>query len=142
MSPELRAALRLVVEAHPAGSTVGVLREHLIELLEGSTSPGVSEPLPATDYTVAQVASRFHRDASTIRLWIRQGVFAGAYLFRQREWRIPAAAVLDYEARERVAGGREKRAPQVRGTIRKPTSLSAWRHRHDATTPQPTLSAR
>jgi transposase-like protein len=141
VTPELRAALRLVVEAHPTGSTVGVLREHLLDLLDGT--PAAAEPASQeTDYTVAQVAKRFGRDASTVRLWIRQGAFTGAYLFRQREWRIPAAVVLEYEAQERAAGAPERRVTQVRGRIRKPTSLSAWRHRHDATTPQPAVSAR
>lgn len=141
MTPELRAALRLIAEAHPTGSTVGVLREHLLDLLEGAPAAAIMSP-PESDCTVAQVAARFGRDASTVRLWIRQGLFTGAYLFRQREWRIPAAAVMEYEAQERAAGAPERRAPQVRGRIRKPTSLSAWRHRHDATTPQPAVSAR
>jgi excisionase family DNA binding protein len=140
MTPEHRAALRLVADALPAGTSVPVLREHLLELLGGTPEAPAHVTQPA-DCTVAEVASRFGRDASTVRLWIRQGLLPGAYLFRRREWRIPAAAVAEYEARERTAGA-EGRIPAVRGTIRKPTSLSAWRHRHDATTPQPALSAR
>jgi hypothetical protein len=142
MSPELRAALRLVAESHPIGSTVAVLREHLLDLLANEGSEPAEPAAPPTDYTVAQVAAHFGRDTSTVRLWIRQGIFAGAYRFRDREWRIPASAVREYEARERAAGGPERRTSPVRGTIRKPTSLSAWRTRHDATTPQSALPAR
>jgi hypothetical protein len=142
LSPELRAALRLIAESHPTGSVVGVLREHLLDLLASEDSQTPATAAPSADYTVAQVAAHFGRDTSTVRLWIRQGVFPGAYRFRDREWRIPASAVREYEARERAAGGPEKRMPPVRGTIRKPTSLSAWRTRHDATTPQSALPAR
>jgi hypothetical protein len=144
MSPELRAALRLIAESHPTGSVVGVLREHLLDLLASEGCQPAEAASPPADFTVAQVAAHFGRDTSTVRLWIRQGVFPGAYRFRDREWRIPAEAVKGYELSERVRGGRALCASQSHGhaTIRRPTSLSAWRREHDTSTPQSALPAR
>lgn len=142
MNPELRAALRLVAESQPTGSSVAVLREHLLELLEGTTSVPAEPTTPPADCTVAEVAARFGRDTSTVRLWIRQGLFVGAYRFRDREWRIPASAVKEYEQRERERGGQVRRASQTHATIRRPTSLTAWRREHDTSTPQSALPAR
>jgi hypothetical protein len=125
MTDEMRAALRLIVESHPAGSTVGVLREHLLDLLEPSThGVTVSAPPAAVDLTCRQVADALGRDGSTIRAWAARGDFPGAYRLNGREWRIPPESLRAWQDAQR--NGPPGPAPQVaRG--RPGLRLSSWR---------------
>ena len=62
------------------------------ELLGETPGRDAHAPVPV-DLTVAEVATRFGRRSSTVRLWVERGAFPGAYRFRGREWRIPPAAL-------------------------------------------------
>jgi predicted DNA-binding transcriptional regulator AlpA len=62
VTPDLRAALRLIAEPAPPGTFVPVLREQLLELVDGtgSTAPVPADAPAAPDrlLTVAEVATR------------------------------------------------------------------------------------
>jgi hypothetical protein len=125
VNPEVAAGLRALAEALPPDAAVPVPRAWLLELLAGMKTDR-SGPLPA-DLTVAELAVRFGRKASTVRGWLDRGLIAGAYRFRGREWRVPAASLVMFEAEQRF--GQQARAPSA-GTSRKskPVDLGAWRH--------------
>jgi hypothetical protein len=90
---EWRAALQALTEALPEGAVVPVPREWLLELLAGSSEAPWPGPSLGADLTVADLARRFGRARSTIRQWLEQGAFVGAYHFRGgREWRVPPAS--------------------------------------------------
>lgn len=112
MTPEQREAWRIVLG-------------HVLELLEGND---VSQGLPsaqAADLTVADLATRFGRSASTVRAWCEAGRFPGAYRFEHREWRVPAAGLAAFEADQRSGVSQPARRPaQGRGKL---TDLGAWR---------------
>ena len=74
----------------------------------------------AADLTVPELAERFSRAASTVRSWLERGIMRG-YRLRGREWRIPLAAVAEFEQRERE--GRPRKPTPQRGVTR----LDAWR---------------
>jgi hypothetical protein len=126
LSSDWLVRLRALAEALPAGTVVPVPREWLLDLLEGGTaytdpSPGP----PPVDLTVADLAARFGRSPSTVRGWLERGMIAGAYRFQGREWRVPAASLVTFEADQR-----SPRTPRMisgtdhrRGTV----DLSAWR---------------
>jgi hypothetical protein len=127
MSPELRAALRLVVESYPAGSIAPMLREHALELLEGTPTPGETTGLPPADLTVKELAARLSRKASTCRGWCERGLIPGAYRWGgSREWQVPMAGVLQFEAQQRsgVAQKRMQLTPRRQGKV---ADLGAWR---------------
>lgn len=106
-----RDRLHQMAELMPPGSSVSITREDLLEALAGSG---------AADLTVGQVAARFGRALSTVRSWLEQGLLRG-YRLRGREWRIPLAAVAEFEQRERE--GRPRKPTSQRGVTR----LDAWR---------------
>ena len=62
---------------------------------------GEAENTKAPDFTAAELATRWGRGSSTVRTMCERGELAGAYRFRGREWRVPRATVLTYEAAER-----------------------------------------
>lgn len=72
------------------------------------------------DLTVPELAQRFGRAHSTIRSWLEAGVLRG-YRLRGREWRVPLAAIAEFEQRERE--GRPRKPTSQRGV----TNLGAWR---------------
>ncbi|MDX2060103.1 MAG: helix-turn-helix domain-containing protein [Gemmatimonadales bacterium] len=78
------------------------------------------------DPTVVDLAHRFGRSPSTIRWWIESNRFPGAYRFRGKEWRVPAAAVAAFEADERA-----RRTPAPIGAASEGAGavvdLGAWR---------------
>ena len=121
MTPDLRAALRLVIEAHPVGSTVPLLREHALELLGEPAERIQPSALPPADLTAAELAARVQRNPSTVRAWLEAGRIEGAYLDSSRRWRIPVSSVLAFEAAERTG---KPSSPTPR---RRPLPLSAWR---------------
>ena len=127
MSPELRAALRLVVEAYPAGSIAPMLREHALELLEGVPMAEEASGTPPADLTAREFAARLGRQPSTCRSWCERGLIPGAYRWGgSREWRIPVAGVLQFEEQQRHGGPQKGRGPTPRRR-EKSTDLGAWR---------------
>ena len=76
---------------------------------------GRVEETPQADFTVGELALRFHRSPSTIRDWCEHGRLEGAYKLNGRDWRISQAAVDAFLALQR-------QEHQVA-----PLSLSAWR---------------
>ena len=118
--PDIRESLRSLTEALPAGTAVPVPREWLLELLDGGTKLPEPTDIPAADLTVEEVAQRFNRHTSTVRGWIAQGRFAGAYRLRGREWRIPATGLAAFEEAER---GAEVAAPASKTQA----DISDWR---------------
>jgi excisionase family DNA binding protein len=72
-------------------------------LLELATADDGQTDLPAAraDLTVAELATRFHRSASTVRDWCEHGRFEGAYKLNGRDWRIPLAALDAFLAAQR-----------------------------------------
>ena len=53
------------------------------------------------DFTIAALAARFYRSASTIRGWCERGRFQDAYKLNGRDWRIPSASVDAFLAEQR-----------------------------------------
>ncbi len=97
-----RQALLRYARALPAGSTVPVPREWLLELLEQPGVEGSAPPdAPRVDLTADQVAQAFGRSPATVRGWCAAGLLRGAYRLRGREWRIPTLAVEALQAGQR-----------------------------------------
>lgn len=106
--------LRELAERLPSGASVTLTRDGLLEL--AAVAGGrVEKTAPQAEFTVGELAVRFHRSPSTVRDWCGQGHFEGAYKLNGRDWRIPEAAVDAFVARQR----RQPQEPLVR--------LSAWR---------------
>ena len=106
--------LRELAERLPPGASVTLTRDGLLEL--AAVAGGrVEETVPQADFTVGELALRFHRSPSTIRDWCEHKRLGGAYKLNGRDWRIPQAAVDAFVARQR----RQTQEPLVR--------LSAWR---------------
>lgn len=84
--------LRRLAEHLPPGGSLTLTRAGLLELA-GVDSSQSAEEAGTGDFTVAQLATRFHRSASTIRDWCEHGRFEGAYKLNGRDWRIPEAGV-------------------------------------------------
>jgi Helix-turn-helix domain len=100
MTPDQRASLRTLAAALPVGCALPVLREWLLDLLDGSPASSPVD-VAGADLTVAQVAARFRRAESTVRGWILRGRLTGCYRFQGREIRIPPAALAAFEAGQR-----------------------------------------
>lgn len=125
VSPEMRAALRMVAESHPGGSVVAVLREHLLDLLEPQlNAPRIADKPPAADLTCRQVADALGRDGSTIRSWVARGEFPGAYRLNGREWRIPPESLRSWQDAQRA---RPTVSLPNRAGARRGQRLSSWR---------------
>jgi len=91
--------LRELAERLPPGTALTLTRDGLLELAaDGGQTPSDA---PQADLTVAEVATRFHRAASTVREWCEHGRFEGAYKLNGRDWRIPLAAVDAFLAKQR-----------------------------------------
>ena len=108
------ADLRRALELLPAGASLTLPREALLEALGevgGTTDVG--------DLTVSQVAERFGRCESTVRSWLAAGILRG-YRLRGREWRVPAAALAEFEQAERE--GREVEVGEGQAV-----DLGSWR---------------
>lgn len=92
--------LRELAERLPPGASLSVTREGLLELAAGEEHKP-DQPQAQGDFTIAELAARFHRSASTIRGWCEHGRFEGAYKLNDRDWRISQAAVDAFLARQR-----------------------------------------
>lgn len=90
--------LRQAAELLPAGASVTVSREALLEALGGAAA--VADVCsPPGDLTVDEVATALHRKPSTVRGWLEAGRFLGAY-------RLPASGKLSkaYQRRDKKTG--------------------------------------
>ncbi len=111
--------LRTLAEALPEGASITLSSEALPSLLETDTDE--SSTL-AHDMTVEEVANHLDRSRQTVRRWIREGDIE-AYSFRGREYRITAAALQDFIARQQTAAERPPQSPGAH--VKK--QLGAWR---------------
>ncbi len=86
--------LRAIAEALPEDGRVSFIRTDLLNMIASAeTAPSHPTKPVAVDLTVAEVAELLHRAPGTVRGWCATGELPGAYRFRGREWRIPAAAM-------------------------------------------------
>lgn len=91
--------LRELAERLPQGGSLTLTREGLLEL--AANDDQAEHPAARADQTVAELAARFHRSASTVRDWCEHGRFEGAYKLNGRDWRIPLTAVDAFLAEQR-----------------------------------------
>ena len=90
--------LRELAERLPPGSSVTLTRDGLLDLAaDRDLGPSAAQG----EFTVTELAARFHRSPSTIRDWCEHGRFEGAYKLNERDWRISQAAVDAFLARQR-----------------------------------------
>jgi hypothetical protein len=87
--------LRQAAELLPAGTSLTVTREALLEAL-GAAIPTT----PGADLTVAELSAHFHRAPATVRAWLEAGRFPGAYKLNGRAWRIPSPALEAFRTRQ------------------------------------------
>jgi excisionase family DNA binding protein len=102
-----------------------VTRE-VVLALAGGLSAFVERPTGA-DLTVAELAVRFGRSRSTIRMWLEAGKVGGAYRFQNREWRVPARMLAAFEESERERAAKPRGIEPVRATAGGVVDLSEWR---------------
>jgi len=111
--------LRQAAELLPAGTSVTLPRETLLEALGGAVAPAET---PSGDLTVAQLAERFQRSPSTVRGWLEAGRFDNAYKLSGRDWRVPVADVEAFVLDQRTARQGDTQA----------ADLGAWREHRKA----------
>jgi excisionase family DNA binding protein len=92
--------LRHLAEVLPPGGSLTLTRVGLLELAGADGIQTDQEGTPV-DFTVAELATRFHRSRSTVREWCEHGRFGSAYKLNGRDWRIPQAAVDAFLAEQR-----------------------------------------
>ena len=125
--------LRQATELLPAGTSLTVTREALLEVLAGAGPADLPERA-AGDLTVLQLAEHLRRRPSTVRGWLEAGLFPGAYHLpasgklskmgrpKVGAWRVPVAAVVAFVARQGAAAPAADPLPR-----RIPASLGDWR---------------
>ena len=124
-SAQVDAVVRYAREL-PEGTVLPVAREVVLALADGLVAP--PERPSGADLTVAELAARFGRSRSTVRMWLEAGKVAGAYRFRNREWRVPARMLAAFEESERERAGKTLPRPEtVPGRAREVVDLSDWR---------------
>ena len=114
--------LRTLAEALPEGASITLSSDALRSLLETDAD---ERSLPH-DVTVDEVADLLDRSPQTVRRWIRDGVL-DAYTLRGREYRITAAALRNFRAREQTAAEQPPEPPGTHAT----KQLGAWRSVRD-----------
>ena len=92
--------LRELAERLPPGGSLMLTREGLLDLAAMNGGQADHAAAPA-EFTVAELATRFHRSASTVRGWCERDRFDGAYKLNGRDWRIPKTAVDAFLAEQR-----------------------------------------
>jgi excisionase family DNA binding protein len=109
----------------PEDAMVTVPLAWLSEALEGSGDTGApsAAPVARADWTVRELADRFGRRPSTVRAWLESGRIRG-YRFANREWRVSAEALREFEQGQRQAVPQTMAPPRGRA---KPVDLSSWR---------------
>jgi hypothetical protein len=114
--PMLLDQIRAMAEAMPPGGAVLLSREWLLAELEGAGSHE-AQPL-AVDLTVPDLVRLLGKTPSTIRSWLRDGLFPGAYLLHGKQWRVPRSAVEAFQTHAREQGGHPPAAaPQGKGNL-------------------------
>ncbi len=96
--------LRDLADRLPPGGSLTLTRDGLLELADPDEDQR-GEPASRGDFTIAELAERFHRSASTIRGWCEHGCFEGAYKLNGRDWRIPYAGVDSFLSKQRGEHG-------------------------------------
>ncbi len=97
--------LRELAERLPPGGSLTLTRDGLLSLVASEGGQADQATAPA-DLTVAELAARFHRSASTVRDWCEHGRFEGAYKLNGRDWRIPVTGLDAFLAEQRRGGPR------------------------------------
>jgi hypothetical protein len=92
--------LRELAERLPPGASLSLTREGLLELA-GREEDEPDQPQGQRDFTIADLAARFHRSASTIRGWCEHRCFEGAYKLNGRDWRVPVKGVDAFLSKQR-----------------------------------------
>ena len=80
------------------------------------TEPGVfvgRSKLAPVGLTTAEAAARLDVPAGRVRTWLHRGLLAGTKV--SGTWRVPVAAVVDLERRERLRGRSRRLDPRYRG---------------------------
>jgi hypothetical protein len=95
--------LRALAERLPPGGSLTLTRDGLLDLAASDGGQADPAAVPA-DFTVADLAARFYRSASTVRDWCEHGRFEGAYKLNGRDWRVPQAAVDTFLGEQRSEG--------------------------------------
>ncbi|HEV8178319.1 MAG TPA: helix-turn-helix domain-containing protein [Gemmatimonadales bacterium] len=126
MTPAEVAGLLALARALPQGAAVSVPREWVIALLEDNSAAPAPSALPVADLTCREAGVVLGRSPSTIRSWCEAGTLEG-YLFRSREWRIPAGALERFQQAERERGAAKRSSGGVTRLRSKTPDLSAWR---------------
>jgi hypothetical protein len=125
--------LRAIAELLPPGGAVTLPREALLEALAEVQTSALGAPL-----TVAQIAVRLHRTASTVRGWCETGRFAGAFKLNGRDWRVPAPALEAFESEQRAPAAdvrplrRSDKQPRRTKRGVKTSSLGDWQRERSA----------
>jgi excisionase family DNA binding protein len=114
----IQEALRVLAEQLPAGTPIPVPASVLLDLIDGRQGDQDSSA-PSRDLTVDEVAKHFGRSGGTVRSWLDQERFPGAYKLRGRAWRIPPAALRHFVETEK-----SPRQPAAPGKI---VPLDSWR---------------
>jgi|SRR3989442_9567459 len=100
----LAERLRELAERLPSGGSLTLTRDGLLTLAASDGDQADQAVAPQADFTVAELAARFHRSASTVRDWCEHGRFESAYKLNGRDWRVSQAAVDLFLAQQRRQG--------------------------------------
>src|SRR3989442_14136397 len=109
----LAERLRELAERLPSGGSLTLTRDGLLTLAASDGDQADQAVAPQADFTVAELAARFHRSASTVRDWCEHGRFESAYKLNGRDWRVPVSSLDAFLAEQ---GGKRPAA-----------QLGAWR---------------
>lgn len=100
-----RDSLVALASAYPDGASVPVPKSWLQELLSGDGERRGASDEVEVDLDCGRVAGLLGRSPGTIRNWCAAGLIPGVYrLHGCREWRIPRAALANFQEHERRRG--------------------------------------
>ncbi len=122
--------IRQMIAPMPTGSAVMLPVDWLRTVLDGaevsSTAAAQASPALAMDYTIGQVATLIGRKPSTVRGWCGAGLLT-AYRLNNRDWRIPADALQEFQRTQREQQHSRRHHRQGRRRTNEPVDLQAWR---------------